>query len=84
MSTFDRISSIITLHFGETVDSASDDLVSDLKLDSLDAVELFMAVEEEFDISVDDDIARAWLTVGDVVKYVDAALADKALSAAQA
>lgn len=82
MSTFERIDAIIDDIAGmqtRTSDSKLDD-----ELDSLDGVELIMSIEEEFDIEVDDDLGRAWLTVGDVVKYVDKALADKALQGASA
>jgi len=42
----------------------------DLGADSLDQVELIMAMEEEFDISVPDEDAETLLTVGNVLKYV--------------
>lgn len=80
MSTFERIDAIIDDIAGMQTRTSGSKLEDEL--DSLDGVELIMSIEEEFDIEVDDDIARAWLTVGDVVKYVDTALADKALSAA--
>lgn len=80
MNTFERIDAIIDDIAGMQI-RTSDSKLED-ELDSLDGVELIMSIEEEFDIEVDDDLGRAWLTVGDVVKYVDKALADKALFAA--
>lgn len=80
MDTFDRIDAILDDIAGMTDRNLESKLEDEL--DSLDAVELIMSIEEEFDIEVDDDLGRAWMTVGDVVKYVDAALADRALSAA--
>ena len=47
------------------------DLVADLGADSLDAVELIMAIEDEFDISIDDEVAQSFKTVGQIVEFVD-------------
>jgi acyl carrier protein len=44
--------------------------VEDLGADSLDGVELVMAVEEEFDIEIDDAIGQGFKTLQDVVDYV--------------
>ncbi|OGP13344.1 MAG: acyl carrier protein [Deltaproteobacteria bacterium RIFCSPLOWO2_02_FULL_50_16] len=44
--------------------------VEDLGADSLDIVELIMAMEEEFDIEIPDDDAEKILTVTDAVNYV--------------
>ena len=45
--------------------------IEDLGADSLDTVELIMALEEEFGIEVPDEQAEKLLTVGDVVKYIE-------------
>ena len=45
-------------------------LKEDLDADSLDAVELIMAVEEEFDIEIPDDKAAEIKTVQDIVDYI--------------
>ena len=42
----------------------------DLKADSLDVVELIMALEDEFDLLIEDDQAGKLLTVGDVIEYI--------------
>ncbi|WP_431602434.1 acyl carrier protein [Proteiniclasticum ruminis] len=42
----------------------------DLGADSLDIVEIVMALEEEFDIEISDDEAEQAKTVGDVVNYL--------------
>ncbi|MEL6809104.1 MAG: acyl carrier protein [Pseudomonadota bacterium] len=47
-------------------------LVQDLEIDSLDRVELCMAVEEEFGIDIPDEAVEAWQTVGDVFATVAA------------
>ncbi|MEI7813489.1 MAG: acyl carrier protein [Coriobacteriia bacterium] len=45
--------------------------VDDLGADSLDIVELVMALEEEFGISIPDEDAESIKTVGDAVAYID-------------
>jgi len=45
--------------------------VDDLGADSLDQVELIMAMEEEFDISISDEEAEKILTVGGAIAYVE-------------
>ena len=45
--------------------------VDDLGADSLDTVELVMALEEEFGIEVPDEDAEKLTTVGDAVKYIE-------------
>ncbi len=47
------------------------DILADLGADSLDVVELIMALEEAFDISVDDAQAQKMKTVGDIVAYIE-------------
>jgi acyl carrier protein len=48
-------------------------LAEDLGADSIDAVELIMNIEDEFSIQVSDEQAQNIKTVGDLVKYVEAA-----------
>ena len=50
-----------------TVDSS---FLEDLNADSLDIVELIMALEDELDMEIPDEDAEGFVTVGDVVKYV--------------
>ncbi len=47
-------------------------LEKDLGADSLDAVEVVMALEDEFDLSVDDDALQTIKTVQDLVNYIEA------------
>ena len=47
------------------------DIEDDLGADSLDAVELIVAFEEEFGISVPDDDILALRTVGDIAEYIE-------------
>lgn len=46
-------------------------LVEDLGADSLDAVEIMFALEEEFGIEIDDESAQNIKTVGDLVSYIE-------------
>jgi acyl carrier protein len=45
--------------------------VDDLGADSLDQVELIMAMEEEFDVSISDEDAEKIVTVGDAIEYIE-------------
>ncbi len=47
-------------------------LMKDLEADSLDAVEIIMAIEDEFDIEVPDEDSEKFQTVSDIVNYVEA------------
>ena len=72
---FEKLRALIAEQF--TVSEASIDLetafVDDLGADSLDVVELTMALEEEFDIpEVDEDAIAKMATVGDVLRYISA------------
>ena len=46
-------------------------LKDDLEADSLDAVELIMAIEEEFDIEIPDETAQNMKKVKDIVDYIE-------------
>ena len=54
----------------EVVEDAS--FIDDLGADSLGIVELVMALEEEFDISIPDEDAEGIKTVGDAISYIQA------------
>lgn len=47
-------------------------LVDDLGADSLDAVELIMALEDEYGMEIEDDAAQNIKSVGDLVNYIEA------------
>ena len=68
----DRVADIIVEQLGitrgEIVPEAS--FIDDLGADSLDIVELVMAMEEKFDIEIPDDDAEKIQTIGDVFSYV--------------
>ena len=71
----EKVNSIIVEKLG--VDDSTSlvpeaNLLDDLGADSLDVVELVMALEEEFDIEVPDEDVESIRTIGDIVKYVGA------------
>ena len=72
MALEDRISELIVDQLGvtkeEIVPEAS--FIDDLGADSLDIVELVMAMEETFDIEIPDDDAEKIQTIGDAITYV--------------
>ena len=51
-------------------------MVDDLDADSLDAVEVIMAIEDEFDIEIDDEDAEGFKSIGDIVNYVNSKIAE--------
>ena len=70
---FDKIKGIIAEQLGVEEDAVKTEthLMKDLEADSLDAVEIIMAIEDEFDIEVPDEDAEKFQTVGDIIKYVE-------------
>lgn len=47
-------------------------LMKDLEADSLDAVEIIMALEDEFNVEIPDTEAEKFQTIGDIVKFIEA------------
>lgn len=72
MSVFEKVKSIIVEQLGVDEDEVTADasFIEDLGADSLDIVELVMALEEEFDIVIPDEDAEKIRTVGQAVKYI--------------
>ncbi len=72
-SPADRISKIIVEQLGVNEDQVKPEakFVEDLGADSLDIVELVMALEEEFGTEIPDEDAEKLLSVGDVTKFVE-------------
>ena len=69
---FNSIKRMIVDQLGVDEDTITEDssFVDDLNADSLDMVELVMAMEQEFDISIPDEVAEKVATVGDAVEYI--------------
>lgn len=70
---FDKVKSLIASGLGvdESEITLESNLQDDLGADSLDAVELIMAVEEEFGIEIPDEDAQNIKSVQDIVSYVE-------------
>ena len=70
---FEKLRALIAVQFAinENAITMQTSFVDDLGADSLDAVELIMAIEEEFNIpEVDEDTVNGLVTVGDVVRFL--------------
>ena len=71
---FDKIQDIIVEQLGVAPEMVTTEtnLIKDLEADSLDAVEIILAIEEEFEIEISDEEAETIQTVQDLVNYVEA------------
>ena len=67
-----RVKKIVAEQLGvnEADVKSESSFVNDLGADSLDTVELVMALEEAFDIEIPDEAAEGIITVGDAIKYI--------------
>lgn len=75
MSTIEeRVKKVVVDQLGVSEDQVTMDasFVDDLGADSLDTVELVMALEEEFDAEIPDDKAESIVRVKDAVDYIEA------------
>lgn len=79
-STFDRVKHIVVEQLGVSADEVSPEssFVDDLGADSLDVVELVMALEEEFGVEIPDEDAEKIATVGAAVKYIETHMSEHA------
>ena len=80
MAVEDKIKSIIAEQLGVKIEEVSPEasFIDDLGADSLDTVELIMALEEEFNVEIPDEDAEKMTTVGDAIKYINAKATSKA------
>lgn len=69
---FEKVKGIIVEQLGVTENTVTMEasFIDDLGADSLDIVELIMALEEEFDLEIPDTDAEKIVTVSDVVDYI--------------
>ncbi|HIV86250.1 MAG TPA: acyl carrier protein [Candidatus Monoglobus merdigallinarum] len=72
MDVFEKVKEITVDQLGVEEDAVVLDaaFIDDLEADSLDIVELMMALEEEFDIEIPDEDAEKIVTVKDAVDYI--------------
>ena len=70
---FEKIRSLIAEELDVNIDDVTPgaSILDDLGADSLDIVELVMALEEEFDVTVEDDEVQKLKTVNDVVQFIE-------------
>lgn len=69
-----KVSDIIIDQLGleqDTEIAMTTSLIGDLEADSLDAVEIIMALEDEYGIEIPDEVAEDFKTVGDIVSFVE-------------
>ncbi|MGI6359281.1 MAG: acyl carrier protein [Bacillota bacterium] len=73
MTTIEKVKEIIADQLGLGVDEINDDskVKDDLGADSLDMVELVMALEEEFSLKIAEEELQKIVTVNDVAKYIE-------------
>lgn len=75
---FDKVKKIIVEKLSvDSTEVTPDASFEDLGADSLDIVEIVMALEEEFDIEISDEEAENAKSVGDVVKYLNSLLGEE-------
>ncbi|NLX62720.1 MAG: acyl carrier protein [Tissierellia bacterium] len=74
MTVFEKVRSIIGNTLGiDDIESISMEtsIMNDLDADSLDAVEVMMALEDEFGVQIPDEDAEGFKNIGDIVKYIE-------------
>jgi len=72
-SVYERVQSIVAERLGvdEEKVTREAEFIGDLNADSLDLVEVIMAMEQEFDLEIKDEDAENIRTVADAVQYID-------------
>ena len=75
----DRVKEIICEQLGVSAEEVTPQasFIDDLGADSLDTVELIMALEEEFNVEIPDEDAEKMTTVGDAIRYIEEKTANK-------
>lgn len=73
MDKIEKVREIFSQQLNKPVEEITDDkeILKDLGADSLDVVEMLMAMETEFDISIPAEEATGIKTVGDVIKIIE-------------
>ena len=69
----DKVKEMLSNQLNIDIDKINENsrIVEDLMADSLDMIEMLMAFEEEFGLSIPDDKASELKTVGDIVKFIE-------------
>ncbi|ABR47431.1 acyl carrier protein [Alkaliphilus metalliredigens QYMF] len=72
---FEKIRDLVAEQLGvddASIITLSTSLLNDLDADSLDAVEIIMAIEDEFGLEIPDEEAEGFKNIGNIVEYVEA------------
>lgn len=75
---FERVREIIAEQLGiEDIDSITMEtsIMKDLEADSLDVVEIIMALEDEYGITIPDEDAEKFKNIGDIVRFIEESIA---------
>lgn len=72
-TVLERVQGIVAERLGVEEDQVTEnaEFIGDLNADSLDLVEVIMAMEQEFDVEISDEDAEKIRTVGDAVTYIN-------------
>ena len=72
-TVLERVQGIVAERLGDDQDRVvpEAEFIGDLNADSLDLVEVIMALEQEFDVEISDEDAEGIRTVGDAVTYIN-------------
>ncbi|MCQ9207670.1 MAG: acyl carrier protein [Omnitrophica bacterium] len=78
-SIAEKVKTVIAEQLGVKPEEVTEQakFVDDLGADSLDTVELVMALEEEYGVEIPDEDAEKLTTVGEAIKYIEEKLASK-------
>lgn len=73
MATFDDVKAVVVEQLSIDADAVKMEskIIEDLGADSLDVVELIMALEEKFEVEIPDSYAEKLIKIEDVVNYID-------------
>ncbi|ARQ99554.1 MULTISPECIES: acyl carrier protein [Campylobacter] len=73
MAIFDEVRDVVVEQLSVAADAVKMEskIIEDLGADSLDVVELVMALEEKFDVEIPDSEAEKLISIADVVNYVE-------------
>ena len=76
---FDKVKEIIIdqLDVDGSAITPDTSLTKDLEADSLDAVEIIMAIEDEYEIVIPDEEAEKFAKIGDIVHFIEEQIANK-------
>ena len=71
--TFEKVQKLIAQQFSiePSKITMESDLVKDLGADSLDIADMIMTLEDEFHVTVPDEMTNDFLVVGNIVKFID-------------